>query len=63
MTANGNIIDRLQTLIGKAQSLGAEAADAVYVNSTSLSLSQRLGNPEDVMRSEDVHAKLRITGL
>ena len=60
MTANGNIIDRLQTLIGKAQSLGAEAADAVYVNSTSLSLSQRLGNPEDVMRSEDHDLGLRV---
>lgn len=60
MTANGNIIDRLQSLIGKAQSLGADAADAVFVRSASLSLSQRLGNPEDLMRSEDNDLGLRV---
>jgi PmbA protein len=60
MTATPDIIDRLQTLIGKAESLGADAADAVFVQSTSLSLSQRLGNPEDLMRSEDNDLGLRV---
>jgi PmbA protein len=60
MTAKGNIIDRLQSLIGKAEALGADAADAVFVRSASLSLSQRLGNPEDLMRSEDNDLGLRV---
>ncbi|MAN80922.1 MAG: modulator protein [Rhodospirillaceae bacterium] len=60
MTAIGNIIDRLQSLIGKAEALGADAADAVFVRSASLSLSQRLGNPEDLMRSEDNDLGLRV---
>ncbi|MCF3628264.1 metallopeptidase TldD-related protein [Thalassospiraceae bacterium LMO-SO8] len=60
MTATGNIIDRLQSLIGKAEALGADAADAVFVRSASLSLSQRLGNPEDLMRSEDNDLGLRV---
>jgi PmbA protein len=60
MTATGNIIDRLQSLIGKAETLGADAADAVFVRSASLSLSQRLGNPEDLMRSEDNDLGLRV---
>ena len=60
MTDNGNLIDRLQSLIGKAQALGADAADAVMVKSASLSLSQRLGAPEDLMRSEDNDLGLRV---
>lgn len=60
MTATGNIIDRLQSLIGKAEALGADAADAVFARSASLSLSQRLGNPEDLMRSEDNDLGLRV---
>ncbi len=60
MTDNGNLIDRLQSLIGKAQTLGADAADAVMVSSASLSLSQRLGAPEDLMRSEDNDLGLRV---
>ncbi|HBT44406.1 MAG TPA: modulator protein, partial [Rhodospirillaceae bacterium] len=38
----------------------ADAADAVFVRSASLSLSQRLGNPEDLMRSEDNDLGLRV---
>lgn len=60
MTATGNIIDQIQSLIGKAEALGADAADAVFVRSASLSLSQRLGNPEDLMRSEDNDLGLRV---
>ena len=60
MTATGNFIDRLQSLITKAEALGADAADAVFVRSASLSLSQRLGNPEDLMRSEDNDLGLRV---
>ena len=60
MTATGNILDPLQSLIEKAKAQGADAADAVFVRSASLSLSQRLGNPEDLMRSEENDLGLRV---
>lgn len=55
-----NIIDRLQSLIADAQKKGADAADGIYVQATSLSLTQRLGNPEDLNRSEGSDLGLRV---
>ncbi|MEK9672372.1 MAG: TldD/PmbA family protein [Rhodospirillaceae bacterium] len=60
MPLPSNIIDRLQSLIQKSQALGADAADAIFVQATSLSLSQRLGNPEDLNRSEGYDLGLRV---
>ncbi len=50
----------LQDLIAKAKAAGADAADAVLYNSASLSLSQRLGKPERLERSEEGDLGLRV---
>jgi PmbA protein len=49
----------LADLIGRATRAGADAADAVFVEGISLSLSQRLGEPESVERSEAADVGLR----
>ncbi len=46
--------------MSKAEALGADAADALVVRSTSLSVTQRLGNPEDLIRSENSDLGLRV---
>ncbi len=50
----------LDDLIKKALSNGAEAADGVYVEGVSLSLSQRLGKRENLSRSENADLGLRV---
>jgi len=61
MTADStNILDRLTDLIAKARTAGADAADAILVDSTSLSMARRLGNPETVERSESTDVGLRV---
>ena len=50
----------LQDLIAKARAAGADAADAVLYNGTSLSLSQRLGKPERLERAEEGDLGLRV---
>ncbi len=50
----------LQDLIAKAKAAGADAADAVLYNATSLSLSQRLGKPERLERAEEGDLGLRV---
>jgi PmbA protein len=50
----------LDDLIKKALSIGAEAADGVYVEGVSLSLSQRLGKRENLSRSENADMGLRV---
>ena len=50
----------LDDLIKKALSIGAEAADGVYVEGISLSLSQRLGKRENLCRSENADIGLRV---
>lgn len=50
----------LTDLIAKAQALGADAADAVMVDSRSLGISRRLGEPEHVERSEEHDLGLRV---
>jgi len=47
-------------LIAKARSAGADAADAVLVDSASLSVAFRLGKPERVERSESGDVGLRV---
>lgn len=50
----------LDDLIGIARAAGADAADALLVDSASLSVSQRLGKPEDVQRAESGDLGLRV---
>jgi PmbA protein len=55
-----NHLDRLGDLIAKARAAGADAADAVLVAGTSLSVSRRLGKTEHVERSEGQDLGLRV---
>ena len=50
----------LDDLISKAKVRGADAADAVLVNSRSLELSQRLKEPEMIERAESQDLGLRV---
>src|SRR3954467_4884088 len=50
----------LEDLIGKAKAAGADAADAVMFDGASLSLSQRLGQPERLERAEGGDLGLRV---
>lgn len=52
--------DRAAALIDLARRAGAEAADAVYSGGSSESVSVRLGDLEDVDRSESEHLDLRV---
>jgi len=60
MSQHQNNLDLLNDLIAKARQKGADAADAVLVQGTSLSLSQRLGKPEDLERAEAQDLGLRV---
>lgn len=53
-------LDRLNDLIAKAQRAGADQADAIFISGKSLSLSQRLGNPEHLERAEGQDIGLRV---
>jgi len=53
-------LDRLNDLIKQAKALGADAADAIYVESASLGVSFRMGKLEDVERSESLDLGLRV---
>ena len=50
----------LNTLISSAQKHGADAADAVLFDQTSLNVGQRLGKPETIERSESQEVGLRV---
>ena len=51
---------RCQALIERARAAGADAADALFAASSSQSVQVRLGALEDVERSENEHASLRV---
>jgi PmbA protein len=53
-------LDLLQDLIAHARAAGADAADAVLVSGTSLSVQRRLGKTEQVERSEGRDLGLRV---
>ncbi len=55
-----NHLDRLSDLIARARAAGADAADAVLVAGTSLSVARRLGKTEHVERSEGQDLGLRV---
>src|SRR6201986_3414845 len=54
------LLSTLESLLSKAKKAGAEAADAVVVEGTSLSVAFRLGQPEKVERSEGGDIGLRV---
>ena len=53
-------LDRLSDLIGRARAAGADAADAVLIAGTSLSVSRRLGKTEHIERAEGQDLGLRV---
>jgi PmbA protein len=53
-------IDLLQDLVGRARKAGADAADAVLFEGTSLSHARRLGRTEKLERSEGRDLGLRV---
>jgi len=55
-----NFLNRLEDVLAKARRAGADAADIVYGEGTSLSLSYRLGKPENMERSEGTDLGLRV---
>ncbi len=55
-----DLLSRLGDLIGQAKKAGAEAADVVYAEGTSLSLAFRLGEPETLDRAEGNDLGLRV---
>jgi PmbA protein len=56
----GAALDLLQDLIGRARRAGADAADAVLFEGTSLSHARRLGKTEKLERSEGHDLGLRV---
>jgi len=52
--------ERAAALVDRARRAGADAADAVYIASSSEGVSVRLGKLEDVERSESEHISLRV---
>ncbi|HWY61631.1 MAG TPA: TldD/PmbA family protein [Rhizomicrobium sp.] len=55
-----NSQDILAALLGAARRAGADAADALFVENVSASVSYRLGKLEDVERSESADLGLRV---
>jgi PmbA protein len=53
-------LERLTTVIQSARQVGADAADAVLIESQSLSQAQRLGKTESLERSESLDLGLRV---
>src|SRR6476660_6368964 len=53
-------LELLADLIARARGAGADAADAVLISGTSLSVARRLGKTEHVERSEGRDLGLRV---
>lgn len=53
-------LDRLTHALSAAKAAGADAADAIYVGDASTSISVRLGQLEDIGRSEGEEVGLRV---
>jgi len=60
MPTESDHLNLLQDLVAKAKAAGADAADAVFFNSASLSHSQRLGKLERLEREESMDLGLRV---
>lgn len=53
-------LDLVSDLVEKAKAAGADAADALIVESASISLAQRLGKPDKLERAESADLGLRV---
>lgn len=60
MNDDNDILNRLDDLIGKAKAAGADAADAVFVDAVSLSVGHRMGERENLARTESADLGLRV---
>lgn len=60
MSADSQALDLLADLISRARGAGADQADAVLVESTSLTHAQRLGRTERLERAESEDLGLRV---
>jgi PmbA protein len=60
MAPLSNAADLLDDLLGRARSAGADAADAMLVESTGQSVTRRLGKLERVERAEERELGLRV---
>ncbi len=60
MLTKNEALERAQNLVDQAKKAGADAADAVYACDASTEVSVRLGNLEDVARSEGEEIGLRV---
>ena len=58
--ANDHLLNRLSDLIGDARKAGADEADAIVADGTSLSITYRLGKLEQLERSEGGDVGLRV---
>ncbi|MXP65452.1 TldD/PmbA family protein [Roseomonas sp. M0104] len=55
-----NRLERLESLVAAARAAGADAADALLVTGTALSVQRRLGKVEHLERSEGMDLGLRV---
>jgi PmbA protein len=53
-------LDLIADLVAKAKAAGADAADALIVESAAVSLAQRLGKPDKLERAESADLGLRV---
>jgi PmbA protein len=60
MLSPENALDRLDHALTQAKRLGATAADAIYVGEASTGIQVRLGQLEDIGRSEGAEAGIRV---
>ena len=60
MLSVNEAIDRAASLVAAARKAGADAADAIYAADASTQVQMRLGELEDVGRSEDAEIGLRV---
>ena len=60
MFAINDALARLDAALAAARAEGADAADAVYVGDGSTSVSVRLGQLEDIGRSEGEEVGIRV---
>ena len=60
MSENKLIEELLEGLLKNICAKGADAADAIHINNESLSVTQRLGKPEKMERSESSDIGLRV---
>ena len=58
--SDANLLERLSDVIAKARTAGADAADLVYAEGTSVAMTYRLGKPETLDRAEGIDLGLRV---